>query len=113
MMSAKRLATGLLRAAMRGDREGLSPFGRLARRFADHVTFHTNELERSWYYYCPPSCPAPGWRIPTGGKIVYDFGANRGSNVAYYLRQGFNVVAVEANPVLARGLSERYEKILQ
>jgi FkbM family methyltransferase len=113
MTTSKRLASTLLRTAMRGNQEGLSLFGKLARRFADHVNFHANEMERIWRYNRPPSAPAPGWQIPTEGKVVYDFGANRGSNISYYLRQGFNVVAVEANPVLCKQLEQRFEADLR
>lgn len=108
MIYPKPLASRLLRIAMRSKRDGLSPFGTFAQRLANHVTFHANEIERTWYFDRPPSTPAPGWTASMEGKIVYDFGANRGSNVSYYLRQGFNVVAVEANPVLVEHLERRF-----
>lgn len=41
-------------------------------------------------------------------KVIYDLGANIGDNVAYYLIKAERVVAVEANPKLARIISERY-----
>ncbi len=34
-------------------------------------------------------------------KIIYDFGANEGQNIEYYLKNADVVVAVEANPILA------------
>ena len=34
-------------------------------------------------------------------KLVYDIGMNDGTDSAYYLRRGYSVVAVEANPILA------------
>ena len=33
------------------------------------------------------------------GQTVYDFGMANGGDVKYYLRKGFNVIGVEANPV--------------
>ena len=40
--------------------------------------------------------------------IIYDFGANTGLNIPYYLHKSDLVVAVEANPSLADLLSEKY-----
>jgi FkbM family methyltransferase len=37
-------------------------------------------------------------------KIIYDLGANVGSNLEYYLKKADRVVAVEANPALAEKL---------
>ena len=44
----------------------------------------------------------------TGTKIVYDFGANNGDNIPYYLLRFDKVVAVEANQELAKQISERF-----
>lgn len=41
-------------------------------------------------------------------RIIYDFGANNGDNVAYYLRKAERVVAIEANPVLAAQIQARF-----
>lgn len=41
-------------------------------------------------------------------KIIYDIGANDGSDTDYYLRKGFKVVAVEADPELAAALEIRF-----
>jgi len=43
-------------------------------------------------------------------NLIYDIGAHQGDDTAYYLNNGFNVVAVEANPFLARELSDRFQK---
>lgn len=40
--------------------------------------------------------------------VIYDFGANTGSNIPYYLLKAKTVVAVEANAVLVREIEERY-----
>lgn len=40
--------------------------------------------------------------------IIYDFGANAGQNLGYYLEKADLVVAVEANPLLCRTIKERY-----
>jgi FkbM family methyltransferase len=40
--------------------------------------------------------------------LIYDVGAHRGEDTAHYLRSGYRVVAVEANPLLADQLSERF-----
>jgi FkbM family methyltransferase len=41
-------------------------------------------------------------------KIIYDLGANVGSNLEYYLKKADKVVAVEANPVLAENLRTKF-----
>ena len=41
-------------------------------------------------------------------KIIYDLGANVGSNIEYYLKKADKVIAVEANPVLAEKLREKF-----
>ena len=43
-----------------------------------------------------------------GNKIVYDFGANNGDNIPYYLLRFDKVVAIEANQELAKQISERF-----
>jgi FkbM family methyltransferase len=41
-------------------------------------------------------------------KIIYDFGANNGDDIPYYLKKADVVVAVEANPALCREIEERF-----
>lgn len=41
-------------------------------------------------------------------KVIYDFGANKGDNLEYYLLKSDLVVAVEANPVLCQQIRERF-----
>ena len=41
-------------------------------------------------------------------KIIYDFGANKGTNLPYYLKKADIVVAVEANPSLCQEIRERF-----
>jgi len=40
--------------------------------------------------------------------LVFDVGAHRGEDSDFYLKMGYRVVAVEANPVLVQGLKERF-----
>jgi predicted RNA methylase len=42
--------------------------------------------------------------------VIYDFGANVGSNLGYYLAKADRVVAVEANPALCRAIEERFHR---
>ena len=44
------------------------------------------------------------------GKTIYDIGSNNGDDIPYYLMKGDKVVAVEANPLLARQIEARFEK---
>ncbi len=41
--------------------------------------------------------------------LIYDVGANDGSDTDYYLRQGYTVVSIEADPTLAARLNIRFE----
>lgn len=57
-----------------------------------------------------------GTHLPLRGRIgasvnpdlIYDVGANDGADTAHYLSRGFRVVAIEANPALARRLRKRF-----
>lgn len=40
-------------------------------------------------------------------ELIYDIGMHSGSDTEYYLKKGFRVVAVEANPVLAAAAARR------
>lgn len=40
--------------------------------------------------------------------VIYDFGANEGQNIAYYLSKRLLVVAVEANPILCDRISNKF-----
>lgn len=44
----------------------------------------------------------------TGRRIIFDFGANNGDDIPYYLLKADRVVAVEANPVLADQIRIRF-----
>ena len=44
----------------------------------------------------------------TSQKIIYDFGANNGDDLPYYLKKADLVVAVEANPALCGQIKERF-----
>ncbi|HET7103947.1 MAG TPA: hypothetical protein VFI20_07650 [Terracidiphilus sp.] len=46
--------------------------------------------------------------ISPSKKIIYDFGANNGSDIPYYLKKANLVVAVEANPSLCETMRERF-----
>lgn len=42
-------------------------------------------------------------------NLIFDLGLHRGEDTDYYLRKGFNVVALEANPDLVRSASARFK----
>jgi FkbM family methyltransferase len=46
--------------------------------------------------------------LPAHSDLVYDVGMNNGDDSAFYLRAGFRVVAVEANPLLCRAAESRF-----
>src|SRR5258708_32877179 len=41
-------------------------------------------------------------------KLIYDVGMHTGEDTAFYLKKGFRVVAVEANPVLCEKAATRF-----
>jgi FkbM family methyltransferase len=41
-------------------------------------------------------------------KLIYDIGANTGSDIPYYIMQSDVVVAIEANPILCKEIREQY-----
>lgn len=42
------------------------------------------------------------------GKLIYDLGFHIGQDTAFYLKKGFRVVAIEADPALVRAGTERF-----
>jgi FkbM family methyltransferase len=49
----------------------------------------------------------------TSRKIIYDFGANNGDDIPYYLKKADLVVAVEANPALCGQIEARFSDAIQ
>ena len=45
-------------------------------------------------------------------KLIYDVGAHKGEDTEFYLKKGFSVVAIEANPALCLGLTKRFEEFI-
>src|SRR5262245_55695568 len=43
-------------------------------------------------------------------NLIYDVGMNNGDDTAYYLHRGFDVVAIEADPVLVANATMRFAK---
>jgi FkbM family methyltransferase len=43
-------------------------------------------------------------------QLIFDIGAHDGTDTAFYLRQGYRVVGVEANPALTEKLSRRFAR---
>jgi FkbM family methyltransferase len=43
-------------------------------------------------------------------RVIYDFGSNNGDDLPYYLLKGDRVIAVEANPLLANEIAQRFAK---
>ena len=46
-------------------------------------------------------------------KVIYDLGANNGDDVPYYLMKSDVIVAVEANPVLCKAISDKFRAEIQ
>lgn len=43
-------------------------------------------------------------------NLIYDVGMHSGKDTEFYLKKGFNVVAIEANPALVRNAEEKFKK---
>ncbi len=43
-------------------------------------------------------------------NLIYDLGSHNGQDSEFYLKKGFIVVAVEANPTLCDGLKLRFSR---
>jgi FkbM family methyltransferase len=41
-------------------------------------------------------------------NLIYDIGAHKGDDTAWYLQQGYRVVAIEANPLMAKELQRKF-----
>ena len=46
-------------------------------------------------------------------RLIYDVGMHVGQDTAFYLAKGFNVVAVEANPLLARAGEKKFSSFIR
>lgn len=46
-------------------------------------------------------------------KVIYDFGMNEGLNIDYYLKKGFPVVGVEANPLLCKEVASEFSMAIK
>lgn len=53
------------------------------------------------------------FKLDGSKRVIYDFGANNGSDIPYYLKKADLVVAVEANPSLCREMEERFSAAMQ
>jgi FkbM family methyltransferase len=51
--------------------------------------------------------------VSSSRRIIYDFGANNGDDIPYYLKKAELVVAVEANPSLCLEMEERFSSAIQ
>jgi FkbM family methyltransferase len=49
---------------------------------------------------------------PVNSQLIYDVGAHLGEDTDFYLKKGFKIVAIEADPVLAERLRERFRSNL-
>src|SRR4051794_17950578 len=43
-------------------------------------------------------------------KTIFDVGAHKGEDTAFYLLKGFRVIAIEANPAFCKIITERFSE---
>jgi hypothetical protein len=58
---------------------------------------------------CSKLPAAPGEDGNLKEDLIYDVGFHNGDDTAYYLHRGFNVLGIEANPLLAAQGQRRFE----
>ena len=46
-------------------------------------------------------------------QLIFDIGAHRGEDTDFYLKKGFKVIAVEANPSLAQDLRDKFAEAIR
>ncbi|TCJ17792.1 FkbM family methyltransferase [Flaviaesturariibacter flavus] len=54
----------------------------------------------------------PGGQFFMNKDLIFDIGMHEGEDTRYYLKRGYRVVAVEANPLLARKGEQRFAKAI-
>lgn len=54
--------------------------------------------------------PSNATPAPHENDVIYDIGSNNGDDIPYYLLKSQKVVAVEANPILAKQICERFQQ---
>jgi FkbM family methyltransferase len=51
-------------------------------------------------------------RYAKNSRLIFDLGLNNGDDTDFYLKRGFDVVALDANPVLYERAQKRFEKAI-
>src|ERR1051325_4545669 len=46
-------------------------------------------------------------------NLIYDIGMHLGRDTEFYLKKGFKVIAVEANPALVKAAKEKFEQEIE
>ena len=105
--AAKAAMRALIIACAKGNKGGLSLVGLLLERLGAYTNFITLELKQQARFRQPPTCRNEA-ELPPPDECVFDVGSNNGDDTAYYLRKGFRVIAIEANPTLVKVLRRRY-----
>lgn len=52
-------------------------------------------------------------RCAKDSRVVFDLGMNNGDDTAFYLSRGFNVIALDANPILCKRATKRFQAAIQ
>lgn len=86
----------------------MSPLGQKLEKIAKYIIVDARVARREIKFATPTPCLGEGRHSYPQDSLVYDVGANNGDDTEYYLRQGFRVVAVEANPDLAASIVDRF-----
>ena len=79
-------------------------FRRFYRSINEHFDFTASVPEQS--------IKPPAFAYEPQPKLIVDLGMNDGSDTFFYLKKGFNVIALEANPELADQASRRFARFI-
>jgi FkbM family methyltransferase len=59
-----------------------------------------------------PLISQPGQEQLIPEQLIFDVGMHRGRDTEFYLKKGFKVVAIEANPQLVKSCQERFQNYI-
>jgi len=86
----------------------MAPRSRTTRRVRRGTAVHSPRGDSPTLEFAGFGAASALWSARVIDDLVYDVGMNNGDDTAHYLRRGFRVVGVEANPLLAEMCASRF-----
>jgi FkbM family methyltransferase len=70
----------------------------------------TTAIQEKYSCFCSLTMQTP---TSSQRRVIYDFGANNGDDIPYYLLKADLVIAVEANPTLCRSMEQQFSTAIK